>query len=226
VICLEILKMKSLNFKEFKNFIKFQVDLIVMDRIDKKAFFLNIYNSMVIHGLIHYGSPKNAAERNKFFNSVRYNIQGNLYSLNDIEHGILRCNRYPPGSLSRRIKTNDPRKVNINTRFDARIHFALNCGARSCPPIRVYSAKNLDKELDISTNGFVDAEVEIDKTTVKLSKLFSWYYNDFGNNDKEVLTFVWTYLTDDTKKKAVEELLQKKSFSLKFMSYDWGTNST
>eukprot|EP01080_Neovahlkampfia_damariscottae_P005926 gene5926-9756_t len=215
-------------FKEFKNEITElqRVDIVIMDKNEKKAFFLNLYNSMVIHGLIHYGSPKNSAQRNRFFNSVTYNIQGNLYSLNDIEHGILRCNRYPPGSLSRRLKNNDARKININTRFDPRIHFALNCGAKSCPPIRVYSATKLDKELDISANGFMDAEVEIEKNTVKLSKLFSWYYSDFGSNDREVLTFVHKYLTDDGLKNKVEELLQKKNFTLKYNSYDWGTNNT
>ena len=132
----------------------------------------------------------------------------------------------PPGSLSRRLKNKDPRKININTRFDPRIHFALNCGAKSCPPIRVYSASKLDKELDISANGFMDAEVEIDKNTVKLSKLFSWYYNDFGSNDREILNFVVKYLTDEDKKKKIEDLLQKKNFAIKYNPYDWGTNNT
>ena len=39
---------------------------------------------------------------------------------------------------------------------DYRIHFALNCGAKSCPAIRIYSAKDLDRELELNTKAFLE----------------------------------------------------------------------
>ena len=80
----------------------------------------------------------------KFFNNIFYNIGGQNFSLNDIEHGILRNNDNFNGSLisfakffifhkemsdrsEPRFKQHDPRYL-IVQELDPRIHFALNCG--------------------------------------------------------------------------------------------------
>lgn len=58
--------------------------------------------------------------------------------------------------------------------MDPRIHFALVCGAKSCPPIRLYSAANLEEGLAAAAEAFVGGEVEVDvgKREVRLSKIF------------------------------------------------------
>ena len=65
---------------------------------------------------------------------------------------------------------------------DFRIHFALNCGAASCPPIAFYSAENIDKELDMATASYLESDVEYYKAENKVvvSKLFQWFIADFG----------------------------------------------
>jgi hypothetical protein len=70
-----------------------------------------------------------------------YNIGGAVYSLDDIEHGVLRANRGHPAAGGRpQFGPEDPRRRGLVVQeLDPRIHFALNCGARSCPPIRVYT---------------------------------------------------------------------------------------
>lgn len=65
-----------------------------------------------------------------------------LFSLDDIEHGILRCNTPPPGASDSPFDASDERKPLSLTRLDPRLHFALNCGARSCPPIKVWPLPN------------------------------------------------------------------------------------
>ncbi len=50
-----------------------------------------------------------------------------------MEHGLLRLNAKPPYSLSRLFGASDSRQALRLTQFDNRIHFALNCGALSCP---------------------------------------------------------------------------------------------
>jgi len=112
---------------------------------------------------MNLGIPSTRAERMKFFNKTQYNIGGNNYSLVDIEHGILRGNRLPPGSFTRRISPKDPRRFYVFTKVDPRVHFALNCGAKSCPPIRVYDADQIDQQLDLAAKSFCNAELVFDQ---------------------------------------------------------------
>lgn len=217
---------KSDLFKDYNNTILElqRVDVGNMERIEKIAFFLNVYNCMVMHGFIQYGVPQNSIQRGQFFNNVKYDIGGYEYSLNDIEHGILRGNKCPPSSLSRRISPTDPRKVHIITKMDPRIHFALNCGAKSCPAIKVYSSDNLDKELTKASRGFCETEcdVNLESKVVYLSKIFSWYYSDFGSTDKEVLTFISQYVPPSHKEKILKAI--EGNFSVKYSTYNWDSN--
>lgn len=77
----------------------------------------------------------------------------------DIEHGILRGNATAPASLGAllklpflarpQFKKGDPRREYVVTPVDPRIHFALVCGAKSCPPIKLYTPDNLDDGLQV-----------------------------------------------------------------------------
>ena len=65
---------------------------------DKRAFFINIYNLLNIHSIVQFGTEHagrfdmSGGERMKFYDKYQYNIGGHNLSLNDVEHGILRCN--------------------------------------------------------------------------------------------------------------------------------------
>ena len=89
----------------------------------------------------------------------------------------------------RHLTYNDPRTRYAMRRCDPRIHFALNCGARSCPQIAIYSSTNLEKALNMATTSYCNAEVDIilENAEVRLSKVFLWYKNDFGRSEAEVL---------------------------------------
>ena len=64
-----------------------------------------------------------------------------MYSLNDMENGVLRANRKPVAALRRPFSQNDPRLEVALSEPEPKVHFALVCGARSCPPIKTYSAQ-------------------------------------------------------------------------------------
>jgi hypothetical protein len=66
------------------------VHLNKLTEIERKAFFLNIYNALVIHGYISIGIPHDFLSRTSFYQRTAYQIGNNNYSLDDIEHGILR----------------------------------------------------------------------------------------------------------------------------------------
>ena len=55
----------------------------------------------------------------------------------------------------------DPRRNHVCAPADPRVHFALVCGARSCPPVRVYSSETLDAELEDAAFSFFESELDI-----------------------------------------------------------------
>jgi hypothetical protein len=71
---------------------------------------------------------------------------------------------------------------------DYRIHFALNCGAKSCPPIAFYQSDKLDQQLDEATIGFLKSTSKYDseRQTITLSKILSWFSGDFGGKKGQI----------------------------------------
>src|SRR3972149_3949094 len=110
------------------------------EREKRLAFWINIYNTAVIHGVIELGLERSVKEFRGFFDRMTYEIGGLFFSLNDLEHGILRGNKRRPYGLLKPFQKKDPRLAFSVTSLDPRIHFALVCGARSCPPIGFYEA--------------------------------------------------------------------------------------
>jgi hypothetical protein len=122
-----------------------RVDPLTMERKERLAFFINVYNSLTIHAVATLGAPADLLSRLRLYAEASYLIGSNTFSLNDIENGILRGNRAPPtiNPLPKRpFSENDPRMSLAFEEVDARIHFALNCAARSCPPIRFYKPES------------------------------------------------------------------------------------
>ena len=72
---------------------------------------------------------------------MSYVIGGLVYSLNDMENGVLRANRKPLGALRRPFSRSDMRLQIALKECDPRIHFALVCGGKSCPPVKTYTAE-------------------------------------------------------------------------------------
>ena len=68
-------------------------------------------------------------------------LGGSPFTLQDIENGVLRANKKGVGALSPQFAKADPRRRLSLERAEPRIHFALNCGAKSCPPIKTFSAE-------------------------------------------------------------------------------------
>lgn len=66
--------------------------------------------------------------------------------------------------------------------LDYRIHFALNCGARSCPPIAYYTVDGLDKQLQQAMTGHLKSETDYDssRNTAHVTAFMGWFRADFG----------------------------------------------
>ena len=114
---------------------------------ERKAFFINLYNVQMIHALAAQETlPAAPLKVQGMWSRFAYNVGGLLFTLDEIEHGILRCNKGHPNDNKPKF-TDEARKALILKHLDPRIHFALNCGAQSCPPIRIYQSDKLDQQV-------------------------------------------------------------------------------
>lgn len=186
------------------------------------AFWINIYNALIIDAIIQFDIRGSIMRRPGIFRQAAYEINGMRFSADDIEHGILRQNRPNPVLPFRPFSTDDPRLVYMVADFDPRIHFALVCGAMSCPPISHYSAEKLDFQLDQAASSFINGgDVTWDATsnTLWLSRIFDWYEGDFGGR-KGVIDLLRQHSRDEN----VRNLSLSDRFRVRYKPYDWGVN--
>jgi hypothetical protein len=147
------------------------------------AFWANLYNALVLHCLCLKPLRGSLLRHLRLFNRIAYRVGSHDYPLNLIENGLLRGNRRPPFRLRRPLRRLDPRLGSAPSRVDTRIHFALNCGARSCPPIRVYEPESLDADLELATRAYLETETVLEpgRRRVRLPRLMRLYAADFGD---------------------------------------------
>lgn len=195
------------------------------DRSRRIAFWINIYNTAVIHGVIELGLERSVKEFPGFFDRVIYEIGGYLFSLNDIEHGILRGNRRHPYRFLRPFRGKDSRSEFSVIPPDPRIHFALVCGARSCPPIGFYEAEQIDFQLQLAATTFINSrqvEILLQERTLLLSKIFKWYKLDFGDSREALIETILNSLDEGEKKTYLRE--NRDRIRIKYQPYDWNLN--
>ena len=178
---------------------------------EKMAFWINAYNALTID-LIADNFPLGSIREldgGDPWESRRFTVAGQLVTLNHIEHMILR----PLG--------------------DARIHAAVNCASRGCPPLSrtAFTGASLDTQLNavstawVSTNGVV---IDKDAGMVSLNKIFEWYGEDFMPTSQDIpgvegtqeaaISFIATHLP------AEAAWLHAGGYTVSYSSYDWGLN--
>jgi hypothetical protein len=146
------------------------------------AFWLNVYNAYA-QLLLERHPGEYERGRRRFFGHEAIPVAGEWLSLDTIEHGILRRSQsnLGLGYLPRLFPSAFERRHRVDER-DWRIHFALNCGAKSCPPIRTYEPSEIDAQLDLATESYFQQEVAYDPDAgvVRVPRLMLWYRGDFG----------------------------------------------
>jgi len=177
----------------------------------RKTFWINIYNAATQTAL--KAAPDKYKNRKAFFKARQITIAGKELSLDDMEHGILRrsknklslgyLNKWFPGKFEKTFRVE---------KLDYRIHFALNCGARSCPPIAYYSVDKIGEQLQSAMIGHLKVETDYDsvKNTAAVTAFMGWFRADFGG------------------KKGIRKLLKQAqaipmnaSPRIRFKTYNW-----
>lgn len=159
---------------------------------DARAFWINLYNLLTLHDLFHARVRRTVLEIPGFTKRFAYRVSELDFSLDDIEHGVLRENRALNGRPH--FAPNDP-KLNFTLPLDPRVHFALNCGAVSCPAIHTYDGANLDHQLEAAMRNYL-SDARVVHGRVVLPRIFQWYARDFGSGPRVALDFVRRYRTD------------------------------
>jgi Protein of unknown function, DUF547 len=147
----------------------------------KKAFWLNMYNAFVQIALLQ--NPGSYQSRNRFFGRRFIEVAGKKISLNLIEHGILRRSllKWGLGYLANPFPSSFEKKMRVS-QLDCRIHFALNCGAQSCPPIAFYTPLKINTQLAMATANYLGQQAMYIPAQNKwlLPALIKWFWGDFG----------------------------------------------
>lgn len=178
---------------------------------EKKAFWINLYNAYTQVALKN--DPEQYKNRGRCFRKKQIDIAGRQFSLDDIEHGILRRSKikWSLGYFNKIFPGRTEKALRVN-RLDYRLHFALNCGARSCPPIAYYNPGSINKQLDVATKAYLKGEAEYDaqNNIVHLPAIMGWFRRDFGGKKK--MTFLLQQLS---------VIPAGKKPGIKFKKYDW-----
>ncbi len=183
----------------------------------RMAFWINVYNALVIDAVRSLEVQTSIREHNGFFHRAAYDIGGLVYTLDQVENGLLLGNRPLHRRLPPPFEDGDPRLQAAPGRVDSRVHFALNCATRSCPLIKPYDADSLAGELDAAARHFINhGGVQRDESGegVVLSAIFWFYAVDFGGPEG-VTGWILPYLH----RQALREALQRGP--VRFEDYDW-----
>lgn len=178
----------------------------------RKAFWVNVYNGFVISFLKK--DPTLYEDRGAFFSGKKITIAGKLLSFDDIEHGIIRRSKVKLSfGLLSKWRIDKYEKKFRTDKVDYRVHFALNCGAKSCPAVVAYQADRVETQFEQTTKRHLNTTSTYKKAEneVHITSLFSWFRGDFG------------------KKKAVVKILKKhgvvpaaaQKVSIEYNTYDW-----
>ncbi len=177
------------------------VDAIAQENIgslgkkEQLAFYVNAYNAWILHeALEKYPTSSVKDTFFTFFTGKRIKVAGEQTSFNALE------------------------KETIRGKFgDPRIHFALNCASRSCPPLQgdAFTANQLDAQFEKLAKSFVNSErgVRMQGHSVQLSKIFDWYKDDFAK-EGGVVSFI--------NKRRSSPIPQDAKIS--YQDYDWHLN--
>lgn len=183
-------------------------DVAALDRPEQYAFWINLYNAVVVHTVLAaypVASVQDIDTSPGLFSSGPWKakavtIMGKTLSLDDIEHGVLR----PYWQ-------------------DARVHYALNCGAVGCPNLRAeaYDTRRLDAQLDEQAKLYVNDPrgVAFDPSGgLIVSKIYAWFCDDFGGTDRAVVRHLQHYAAPNLAKRLAPIT------GIADARYDWALN--
>ena len=187
-------------------------------------FWLNAYNALVLHAVVARAVTDSVRSVGDFYGESKYEVGGNEYSLDDIEHGLLRANEPARRGARKPMRDDDPRQRVAPILFDERVHFGMYSACRSSPMLETFTEAGLDVQLESVTRRYLAAHIRLDSgcKALRVPKIFDWYEADFGGAEG-VRSFVIARLERDEDVEAVDR--KGGRVPVKYLEYDWTLNS-
>jgi hypothetical protein len=189
-------------------------DLDRLPEPERLAFWINVYNAYTIRQINAHEERDSIRNINKTlgllplkgpWSEKMVRAAGRTLSLDDVEHEIIRKEFDEP-----------------------RIHFALVCAARGCPPLRgeAYTGARLEEQLEGQARAFLlhtpeKNRIDVAERVVWVSPILVWYKDDFGGTDAALGRYLARFWPEGPPK----ELLSSGRFRLRETPYDWTLNS-
>jgi Protein of unknown function, DUF547 len=187
------------------------------------AFWLNVFNAGVLRDAPELESAAAVRMVQAFFERPRLRIGEHSYSLDDIEHGLLRGNVAKPGRSQPPMKRGDARLEYMPIVFEERMHFALHSACRSSPPLRAFDGGKLDRQLEEAATDYIRRNVRVERqgAVLVLPRIFRWFAEDFGG-DRGIVDFVVSRIADE----AVVDMIDRRmgDVALRYVEFDWTLN--
>lgn len=128
----------------------------------KLSYWINAYNAFTIKLILDNYPLKSIKDINNPWGKEFITLASKKYSLEDIEHKILR-------------KMNEPR-----------IHFAINCASFSCPNLlnEAFLEETMEVQLEKTAEAFINDKTKntITANQIEISEIFNWFSSDFKSN--------------------------------------------
>lgn len=176
-----------------------------LSRNEAFAYWANLYNAVTIDVILDNYPVKSIMSirsgiRPGPWKRKLVTVQGEVLSLDDIEHGILR----------EHFK-------------DARVHYAVNCASYGCPNLATtaFTGDNLEEMLDAGARDYVnhDRGARFDGNRLVASSIYKWFKADFGGNDTGVIAHLTKYADPELKARLAETKKVGK------YEYSWDLNA-
>ncbi|KAK8485867.1 hypothetical protein V6N13_138537 [Hibiscus sabdariffa] len=202
-----------------------KVDLRSLTYQQKLAFWINTYNACIMHGYLQYGVPNTPEKFLTLMNKATLNVGGNTISAQAMEHYIL---RKPASSNMKEDQEAIIRKLYGLQLMDPNVTFALSCGTRSSPAVRIYTADGVAAELEKSKLEYLQASIVITNTEkVALPELLLQNMYDFSVDVNSLVQWVYQQLpTSGSLRKSMADCFRshsrgKVSITVEKIPYDF-----
>ncbi|XWS20581.1 hypothetical protein CRYUN_Cryun31cG0114700 [Craigia yunnanensis] len=186
---------------------------------EKLAFWINLYNALIMHAYLAYGVPRSDLKLFSLMQKAAYTVGGRSFSAAAIEYIILKMK--PPLHRPQialllalhKLKVSDEQRKSAIDTYEPLVSFALSCGMYSSPAVRIYTAKNVRDELEEAQRDFIRASVGVSsKGKLLVPKLLHCFAKGFVD-DYNLAVWISHYLPPD-QAAFVEQCISQRRQSL------------
>ncbi|WOL08517.1 hypothetical protein Cni_G17270 [Canna indica] len=180
-----------------------KVNPACMSGIERLAFWINVYNALIMHAYLAYGVPKSDIKLFYLMQKASYIVGGQSFSAAEIEFVILKMK--PPGHRPQLALVLALHKFKISEKHskysidshEPLVLFALSCGMYSSPAVKVFTADNVQEELHNSLRDYIRASVGIsEKGKLLVPKLLHCFAKGIVE-DSLLVDWICRYLSPD-----------------------------